>query len=307
VIPEVKPRPVTSGLFPDGTDLLIWNPQLPSRRWRREAVRASIDGKSMRWGAYGVAAVGLGLGPASGIAAALLILFGLAWLGLAAARLVIFSSNWEIEHDHPKGKRCRLERRPGEFFYRKRDFADLGPRVASAVAYLIDAVSYLHRTPARSWLDPELPDRVHRVVWEALSCVDRTRAARVLAQKLTAESDEEELAAAARLAIGTLDEALDELVAHLRACVTLTVAWEQKLRHADLADRVETTVQALQEIPLRSAADDAAELPPAVFAWLTAARDLTDAGPFAWELLSPNTPTPQRRDADSATAAEPRR
>lgn len=307
MISEVTPRPVTSGLFPDGTDLLIWNPRLPSRRWRREAVCASIDGTSMRWSTYGLAAVGLGLRATSGIAAALLILFGLAWLGLAAVRVHIFYSTWETEHDHAKAKRCRLERRPGEYFYRKRDFADLGPRVTSAVDYLIDAVSHLHATPARVWLDPELPERVHQVVWEALSCVDRTRAARALATKLAAEPDEEELAAAARAAIAALDDALDDLAAHLRACITLTVAWERKLRHADFADRVKATMQALQQIPLQAVADDAAELPQAVFAWLTAARDLTDVGPFAWELLNPTTPPPQRRDADSATVTEPRR
>ncbi len=307
MIPKATPRPVTSGLFPDGTDLLIWNPLLPPHRWRREAAHASFDGTSMRWGVYGLVAVGVGLGPVSGIAALLVTVFGLAWLGRAAVRVSVSYSCWEIEHDHAKGKPCRLEWRPGEFFYRKRDFADLGARVTSAVNYLIDAVSHFHGTPARVWLDPELPDRVHQVVWEALSCVDRTRAARALATKLAAEPDEEELAATARVAIAALDDALDDLVAHLQACITLIVAWERKLRHADFANRVETTMQALQQIPLQAAADDAAEFPQAVYAWLTAARDLTDAGPFAWELVSPTTPPPQRRDADSATVIEPRR
>ncbi len=307
MIPEVKSGPVTSGVFPEGTDLLIWNPHVPARRWRREALRASIDWTSLRWSVYGVAGVALGLRATSGIAIALMFLFGLAWLGLVVGRVYIFYSTWEIEHNHAKGKRCRLERQPGEFFYRELDFADLGPRVAVAVDYLIEAVSHLDTTPAADWLDPELPDRVHNVVWEALSCVDRTRAARASVTKLAAEPDEHEIAAAARVAIAALDDALDDLAAHLRACITLTVAWERKLRHAELADHVNTVMQALQQIPLQSLADDAADLPHAVFAWLTAARDLTDAGPFAWELLSPTTPSPQRRDADSATVEEPRR
>lgn len=307
MIRKVTPRPVTSGLFPEGTDLLIWNPHLTARRWRREALRASIDWTSMRWGIYGVAGVGLGLRATSWIAAALLILFGLVWLGLVAGRIHISYSTWEIEHNHAKGRRCRLEQRPGEFFYRERDFADLGPRVRTAVDYLVEAVSHLDNTPAADWLDEELPDRVHHVVWEALSCVDRTRAARVLAAKLAAEPDEEELAAAARVAIAALDDALDDLAAHLRACITLTVAWERKLRHAELAGHVETIMQSLRQIPLQAVADGAAELPQTVFAWLTAARDLTDAGPFAWELLSPTPTTPRGRNTDSETATELRR
>jgi hypothetical protein len=187
------------------------------------------------------------------------------------------------DHRHDHNARCRLEQRPGEFFYRTRDFTTLGTTVGDHAAQLIGAVGELYTTPARAWLDPELPREAHRVVWEALCCLDRTRPARALAAQLAAEPGESELASAAAAAVAQIDQATADLLFHLYGCVTLTRAWEAKLHHGDLAARTATALTVLREIPIGRPVAAAEPLPQSVFAYLTAARDVTDAGPFPWE------------------------
>jgi hypothetical protein len=148
---------------------------------------------------------------------------------------------------------------------------------------LIDAIDELATTPARRWLDADLPRQAHQVVWDTLSCLDRTRPARTLAAQLAKEPGEAELSSSATAAVEAIDTAVAEVVFHLQGCLTLTRAWETKLHHRDLAARTDTVLTALREIPLASVVETAESLPHRAFAHLTAARDVTNTGPFPWE------------------------
>lgn len=280
--------PVRTALFPDGPDSLLLNPDVPERRWRRERARAVLRSRTvligLAWAGLMVLAV---LAVAAGSTAAAVLALCVDIVAATACLLVGWRSatGGLTDHRHGPGRRCRLDRVRGEFFFRSRDFTGLGT-TGDAVRTLIAGVDELHRSPARPWIDPDLPREVHRVVWQALCCLDRTRAARSLARDLADDPDSAagELAAAARAAVTVVDDALDEVVRHVHGCLVLTREWEAKLRHSELAARTEGTLAALPgEREVQRVAQAAEALPQSVFASITAARDLTGAGEFPWE------------------------
>lgn len=280
--------PVSEGDFSDGTDLMLWNPTLTPTRWRKATLRALIPGNTVLYGLSGLFAVVLGLGPATGLAAILFLAFGAIAMCIGVCDAIVNVACFATDHRHPHSRPCRLEQRPGEFFYRTKDFASLGAPARDHAAQLITSVSELHATPARSWLEPGLPAEAHRVAWEALCCLDRTRSVRALADQLGAEPGEDALAATATAAVAKIDQATGELVLHLHGCLTLTRAWEAKLRHRDLAGRTDAALAALRQIPIDQTVTAVQPLLQSAHAYVTAARDLTDAGPFPWE--KPATP-----------------
>jgi hypothetical protein len=278
-----QPGPVSEGDFSDGTDIMLWNPNLSPARWRRATLRALVPGSTVLYGLSGLIAVAMGLGPATGIAAVLLVAFGAIATCIGACDAIVNVACFATDHRHRHGGPCRLEQRPSEFFYRTRDFTSLGTIAGEQAAQLISAVGELHTTPARSWLEPGLPGEAHRVVWEALCCLDRTRSVRALAAQLAAEPGEDALAGAAAAAVVQIDQATGELVLHLHGCLTLTRAWEAKLRHHDLAGRTDAALATLRQIPINRTVAAMEPLLQSAHAYLTAARDLADAGPFLWE------------------------
>lgn len=298
-----KHAPVTEGDFDDGVDIMLWNPALPPARWRRETLRALISRPTVLWGLLGGGSLILGIEWATGTAAVVIVAVGVLALLACTLTAVVNLDCFTTDHHH-HDVRCRLERHPGEFFYRTRDFTSLGAPVSALAAQLISAVGELYATPAGAWLDLELPREAHRVVWEALCCLDRTRPARALAAQLAAEPDEDALAGAVAAAVAQIDQAVADLLFHLHGCVTVTRAWEAKLRHRDLAARTDSTLTVLREIPISQVVATAEPLPQSVFAYLTAARDLTDAGPFPWE--HPAVAARVRRWSSAAVGPLPR-
>ena len=278
-----KPDPVTVGEFAEGSDVMLWNPALTTKRWRVEVLRAFLArAVSIRCGA-GLLTVALVLsfGFAKSLAGALTIGGGIALVLSGALDAVITAAC--LATDHQDGHRCRLERRPGEFFLRSRDFADLGESARQTAGLLVDLTDQLHHTWARDWLDPELPGRVHEIVWATLTRLVRTGAARRHAARLAGTPDGSDLVATTTAAITEFDARLGELVFAVQGCVTLALEWEAKLRHAELVEHTTTVCAELDAASLRPIVDVAAELPRSVFAYVTAARDLTGAGPFPWE------------------------
>ncbi|MEU5259754.1 hypothetical protein [Amycolatopsis sp. NPDC021455] len=279
-----KPDAVTVGDFADGPDTMLWNPALTTKRWRRQVLRVFLARCLSARCAAGLLVLTLVLGtgateaPGGALAiggAIALLLSGLCDAGITAA---CFAT------DHQHGHRCPLERSPGEFFLRSDDFADLGAAAHRTAGLLIDLTGELHTTPVRDWLDPELPGRAHQAVWDALTRLSRTAPARRHAARLAELPGETDLAAATAAAIADFDALLDDLVFHLQGCVTLTREWEAKLRHAELVERTSAVQVELHAASIRPMVDVAEELPRSVFAYVTAARDLTGAGRFPWEL-----------------------
>ncbi|MFI5590103.1 hypothetical protein ACIA5G_34010 [Amycolatopsis sp. NPDC051758] len=283
-----KPDPVAAGDFADGPDIMLWNPAITEKRWRHEVVRAFLlRSCSIRCVAGLLTlATALGTDVTRTLAGALLIASGIALLLSGLCDAVITAACLTSDHQHPHGRRCRLERPPGEFFYRSDDFADLGDQAHQTAGLLIDLIGELHDSTARDWLEPDLPRRAHHAVWDALTRLARTRTARRHTAQLAAAPGETDLASATARAIAEFDTQLGELLFHLQGCVTLTREWDAKLRHADLVERTNTVRAELHATSLHATVDAAAELPRSVFAYVTAARDLTGAGPFPWEPVS---------------------
>lgn len=283
--PPHPATPVRMATFPDGPDSVLLSPDIPARRWRGEHIRAGMRPRLVLTGLAGAVLAVLAASSGSGFPAVLALSAGV--LAVAASALAGWRSALRLltDHRHGPGTWCRLDRVRGEFFLRSRDFVDLG--AAGTVArILITGVDELHRSPARAWIEPSLCGEAHRMVWQALCCLDRTRAARSLAGELSAapDSDVGELAAAAHQAVSVIDDALDEVARHLRACLILTRAWEAKLRHRDLAARAGHTLALLPDHDhLRRLSETAEALPRTMFAYITAARDVTGAGAFPWE------------------------
>ncbi|MEV0068842.1 hypothetical protein [Amycolatopsis sp. NPDC050768] len=284
---RITTTPVRTGTFHDGPDTLLLNPQTPRRRWHRERLRALLLPQTLLIGLVGAAAPDVIHAP-PGWAEVIANLSVLTAVGAGVVLAVGVGRflRMPTDHRHPPARPCRLDRVRGEFFFRSRDFADLGPDSHLLVRNLIAGVDELHRTTARVWLDPQLCAEVHHLVWQTLACLDRIRAARSLAAELTAEPDTDTgaLVAAAREAVAVIDDGLDQVARHLHGCLVLTRAWEAKARSAELTTR---TDQALAELPgshlLHQLAEVAEELPQRVFAYITAARDVTGAGSFPWE------------------------
>lgn len=274
--------PVCAATFPDGPDSLLLNPDVARARWRAERVRAALRPGVVLGGLGGTAGTVVAVTAGMGVA---MVCAGVLLVGLSAVVGWERAAGMLAEHDHTASAACRLERRRGEFFFRSRDFAGLGA-AGNAARDLIAGVDELHRSPARAWIDPALPREVHRVVWQALEFLDRTRAARSLADDLAADpgSSVGELGAAACAAVAEIDDAFDEVVWHVHSCLVLTRSWEAKLRYGELAVRTEATLAALPgHGDAKQLTATAEALPQTVFAYITAARDTAFAGDFPWE------------------------
>ncbi|WP_410645332.1 hypothetical protein [Amycolatopsis sp. lyj-346] len=283
-----KPDAVTVGDFADSPDIMLWNPAVTTNRWRRHIVRVFLARLFSTRCVAGLLAftLVLGTGAAETLGGALtiggaiaLVLSGLCDAGITASCLA-------TDHHHQRGRRCPLERSPGEFFFRSDDFADLSAAAHHTAGLLIDLIGELHATAARDWIDPELPDRAHHAVWDVLTRLTRTAPARRHAARLAAIPGEADLATTTATAIAEFDALLDELVFHLQGCVTLSREWEAMLRHAELAEHTSAAQAELYAASIRPLVEVTEELSKSVFAYVTAARDLTGAGRFAWELPS---------------------
>ncbi|GAB3000960.1 MULTISPECIES: hypothetical protein [Amycolatopsis] len=277
--------PVRAATFPDGPDSVLLNPDIPQARWRGERVRAGLRPRIVLTGLAGAALAALAAASGSGFAAVFALGAGGLALGVSLFAGWYSAARVLADHRHGRGSPCRLDRVRGEFFFRSRDFTDLGT-ASYAVRTLIAGVGELHCGPARAWIDPGVPREVHRVAWQALCCLDRTRAARDLAHELADDPDSAvgELAAAAREAVTVIDDALDEIVRHVHGCLVLTRAWEAKLRHGELAVRTDHILAALPgDAEVRRLSEAAEALPQNVFAYITAARDITGTGAFPWK------------------------
>ncbi|WP_344869480.1 hypothetical protein [Amycolatopsis ultiminotia] len=178
---------------------------------------------------------------------------------------------------------CPELRSPGECCYQTCDFATMDPAATEIANRVIDAVAQLRTAQARAWLDPDLPRAAHRLAWEVLCCLDCTRAARDLAAQLADAPEHAALAAALHDTINVIDYRLNESAQHLAGCVVLAHEWDRKLRDIDTRHRGDRELSSLQEAVRQGLATETESLLHNAFYRITAARDLTEAGPFPWE------------------------
>lgn len=274
------PSPVQTARFADGPDCVLINPDLTPRDWRAARLRAALHPATVLCGLAGVALA----------AVAILAGAGTGFVGASACAAGILMAVTAVLVGRRRACRplihvaATAEGRAAGMFLRSRALTS-DKAQQRTVRSLMQAVAEVHASPARPWLDPAMPVQLHRVAWHVLTFLHRTAPARALLDELASLHEQEPAEiAAARRAVTAADAALDDVSCHAHACASLLRAWEAKLRHADLATRAAATTDTLprtEELALACSA--AAELPPAVFASITAARDLTSAGAFVWE------------------------
>lgn len=284
-------QPVNEGCFSDGIETMLWNPSLNRARLRRLAARASVLSMPTLGvpAGIGIAVVLLRSGGTivTGLLAVLSVLVAIA----SVANIVVHYRCFAEDHTHGPDKPCHLDRVPGEFFYRAKDFTDLPAPVACAAGGIIDAVGYIHANPAAAWLDHQHLSEIHQVAWNTLRCLDNTRTARRLVQDAREDAELADLVHTTRTALAAIDHGVLDVLTHLLHSVELTRAWASKLQHVSARTRLLAALDHLASIEHTVRA--AVAVPQTTFAYVTAARDVLAAGPFAWEQAAP-TPVNSR-------------
>jgi hypothetical protein len=295
--------PVTEGEFPTGSDIMLWRPGLDQTRLRHRMVRASLWPTPV---ALAIAATLLvRCGVQQGSVSVLCISTTVAVLVYVLAGMIarVRYRYCACDHHHARGKTCFLERNLGEYFYRTHDLADLPTATVQNIDRIIAAVRDLHDSTAAAWLNPDDLTNAHLAAWDALQAIDHTRYAR----QLLTEAHNADDSAGAALALGAevdaLDHVLGEVARYLVDAVTLVRTWANTLRRLDRAERLRTEIDTLPRCVITTAVAHARIATEGIFTSITAARDVLDAGPFAWE----TTPQSPRRSEVMATIRGARR
>lgn len=276
--------PVTEGLFPTGTELMLWRPEIDRRRLRLRVLRAAVLSSPATYALLGATLVAIGATPRQiswiFVAAAVLIVMGYAlvvWVNYQCA---------DYDHQHGPHKQCFLDRTRGEYFYHVSDFRDLPPSIGYTVSAIIAAVRDIYASPVAAWLDRQHLREIHQVAWDALCILDRTRTIRALVEDPRYQSISDDLLDA-RARLTAVDDTLEGIANCLHQGTLLAQAWEQKLAESELRSQLRTQIDNIPDGLIASTLRRAESLAESVFAYVTAARDVTNAGPFVWERTQP--------------------
>lgn len=276
--------PISEGEFPSGSEWMLWRPGLNRRRLRWRAIRCSTSRTKV-----GLALVGIGLaclalrdGPRS--LDWLLITFIILITALSVLGVAVDYHCADYDHRHRPDRPCFMED-PGRFFYRASDFRDLPSSTVDAVCRVVTVVRAVHTSPAAAWLDPGHLRDVHCVAWETLRVLEASRPLRHALADVRSRRDVDLTGdvATARSSVAAVDDALDRVVTCLLQTEALLRSWEQKLVDIELRTRIRADLDLMPPDPGAAALRRAESVVVGVFATITAARDLTDAGPFPWE------------------------
>ncbi|WP_406637570.1 hypothetical protein [Amycolatopsis sp. WGS_07] len=260
---------------------IMWDPNsLRPRQWPGMA-RAFVSRTALGTVAGGVCLVIIGV--AAGGEALWFTAFGalVAWCGVMSGRRNVACFVTGVCDHADRG--CLVEKRPGEFCYRTRDFEAMGAVAQGIAARAIDVAEYFALNPEHPGLDPELPDAVRRRAWDILCCLDKTRTASTIAGQLLGHPEHSETADSFGRTVVDVYQQLDSSVRHLEGCVVLAKEWSRKLHGIKAAQGAEREVVSLQGIPASDVEAAAESLLQKTFFHATAARDLNRAGRFPWE------------------------
>lgn len=278
-------RPVTEGEFPTGTELMLWRPGIDRRRLRERAFDAAVFSSPAICVLLGANLVAMGALPqqANWISRIVTVLI------LAGYALVVWVYFQCADHDHRHGpdKPCFLDRTRGEYFYHCGDFDDLPQPVVDSTTAVMVTVRGIYASSAVAWLDSQHLREIHQVAWDALRVVDETRELRTLVADPRYYQIISDDLVDARARLSVVDDALDGILDYLHQVTLLLQAWEQKLAEADLLSQLRAEVDTVPACAVASILRRAESLAEGVFAYVTAARDVTNAGPFLWERAQP--------------------
>jgi hypothetical protein len=283
--------PVSEGQFQTGAELMLWRPGLNHAKVRRCALAAALSSSASVHVALGAVVIVVGIGAVPALIGWLCLFGGSLALGLNVLKISVDYRCMDFDHQHDS---CFLDKVRGEFFYRAGDFADLGPPIAHTVERIMDSVREVHASPAAAWVDPQQVHDVHQVAWNAVHILDQTRTLRGVVNDPSSGATAGDLTSA-RSQLAVVDDAVEAINNYLRQAVLLTQAWERKLTEIDLGDRLRSELDSVPHHTIDATLRRAESLPEAIFIYITAARDLTDAGPFEWEQVPhPSLPQVQR-------------
>lgn len=276
--------PVTEGEFPTGAELMLWRPGIERSRLRERAFYAAVFSSPPTCTLLGTTLVAMGALPQqeSWISSSVAVLI------LAGYALVVWVNFWCADHDHRHGpdKQCFLDRTRGEYFYYRGAFDDLPQPIVCSASTIIATIRGIYVSPAVTWLEPQHLHEIHQVAWDALCVLDQTRDLRKLVDDPRYQVISDDLVdAQARLSV--VDDTLDRIVNCLCQVTLLIQAWEQKLTEADLRSQLCAEVDNVPASSMASTLRRAEALTESVFAYVTAARDVTNAGSFVWERAQP--------------------
>ncbi|MPZ79670.1 MAG: hypothetical protein GEV28_04430 [Actinophytocola sp.] len=270
------------GEFPTGTELMLWRPGLDRARLRRRALRASLVSTPAAYAVLGVALLILGASAAPRQVGWLCLIVGVLAAGVGVVGLWVNYRCVDYDHQHGPNKSCLLDKVNGEYFYSVSDFHDQPPSIVYSVGRIIATVRDVYASPVIVWLDPQQVHEIHRVAWDALRALDRTRTLRrVMDDPLCDAFPDDLLHAHSRLAV--VDDTLDGILNYLHQAVLLVQAWEQKLAETEVRARLRAELDNIPHDTIAATLRRAESLPESIFAYITAARDLTNAGSFEWE------------------------
>ncbi|MFI6031392.1 hypothetical protein [Amycolatopsis magusensis] len=137
-----------------------------------------------------------------------------------------------------------LGRSPGRYFYCFGHFSALPTSKQVQALGIIRAVEAIHAGPAAAWIGPRTLNELHVAAWEALRRLESV-------QRQQAPAVVEMVARETAVAL-----------TEFQNCAVLVAAWNSKLQQQSI---------------------NVGDLTEAVFARVTAARDVYGGGPFPWE------------------------
>ncbi|MFD8494883.1 hypothetical protein [Amycolatopsis sp. NPDC059657] len=287
----------TSPVTGDGDDRLVWRPGLDPARIQRRALRwlilkETFPALNILGGVAGVAAVVYGtVCDGSGFARLQLT------LGSVLTVAVFLRSGLEymrirVELDDEVRARSLRNRPHGGNFFRIGDFAGLRTDVMAEVTSLVESLHFLHSEPAARWLDATLLSDAHIAAWQVLSIVDSVKPVRLAVKQARVDQELDGLVRSVDADLGALDAGVAWVAECLRQTVALVVVWTANVDALATAARLRAELETTVVPSIDPAVHAAESVPEAVFAYVTAARDLTGTGPFAWE----HPATSHRRD-----------
>ncbi|SDW73493.1 hypothetical protein SAMN05421504_1011370 [Amycolatopsis xylanica] len=265
----------------DGGDPVLWKPGVDPDRLRWHAVRWRVLKDSL-W-PWPASVIGVGTCAIALSESALMTALGIALLVTSACfTWLIFACDkhdlcWKWTADR------LMETRRGELFHAASDFNDLPEPISFQVRQIIDYTTKLHGHQGVDWLGACVLEQVHKLAWEIVSCVDRTRELRDWVSAASADDELAEHVRRVEAGLTEIEHGAHRVADCLRQVVELADAWTEKLcllsERADLLSALDRL-----ELPtITSAVRAMEEIPDSVFAYVTAARDLIGGGPFAWE------------------------
>ncbi|MFD8497317.1 hypothetical protein [Amycolatopsis sp. NPDC059657] len=248
--------PSTGQAYPHGQILELWHPSWTPNRLRLRLVREAVWPLPCAAVIAGIGLVMFGIHTRNDVIACLDVFAGFIATLAGAMHITLSLVMFFDGDDLPPA----LTRVPGQHLYRLEDFASLPEPAAALAEGLLVTVHRLDASGA-DWLDPSLLRAGQLAAWDALACLDRTR---------TLRHASEARISGATWEIAVIDNRIGRILRSLQHSAELAEAWQAKLAHHESGS-------------LASAEHSAAEMTEGVFAYVTAARDVLDAGPFAWE------------------------